>query len=60
MAAGMAMQRSASTTSFSAMPPEMVEPMTRSPGLNCVTPGPTDSITPATSPPGANGRGGLN
>ena len=29
----MAMQRSASSTSFSAMPPEMDEPMTRSPGL---------------------------
>ena len=56
----MAMQRSASSTSFSAMPPEMDEPMTRSPGLNCVTPGPTASTTPATSPPGAKGRGGLN
>ena len=60
MLAGIGMQRTASTASFSAMPPAMVEPMTRSPGLKPVTPAPTASTTPATSPPGANGRSGLN
>ena len=54
------MQRAASTASFSDMPPEMVEPITRSPTLMPVTPSPTASTTPATSPPGANGRSGLN
>src|SRR5262249_53680299 len=33
--------------------------MTRSPGLNSVTSGPTRSTTPANSPPGENGNGGL-
>src|SRR6266487_3717104 len=33
--------------------------MTRSPGLNAVTPGPTLSTTPENSPPGENGNGGL-
>src|SRR5437660_10556215 len=33
--------------------------MTRSPGLNAATPGPTLSTTPANSPPGENGNGGL-
>src|SRR5258706_539563 len=33
--------------------------MTRSPGLKPVTPGPTLSTTPANSPPGENGNGGL-
>src|SRR6266702_148785 len=33
--------------------------MTRSPGLNAVTPAPTLSTTPANSPPGENGNGGL-
>src|SRR5262249_45935908 len=33
--------------------------MTRSPGLNAVTPAPTFSTTPANSPPGENGKGGL-
>src|SRR6202044_2065584 len=30
------------------------------PGRTSVTPAPTDSTTPATSPPGENGGGGLN
>ncbi len=59
MLSGMAMQRSASSTSFSAMPPDIDEPITRFPGLKFVTPAPTASTTPATSPPGANGRSGL-
>jgi hypothetical protein len=33
--------------------------MTRSPGANSSTPGPTLSTTPANSPPGENGNGGL-
>src|SRR5438094_10348672 len=33
--------------------------MTRSPGWNSVTPAPTLSTTPANSPPGENGNGGL-
>src|SRR5215510_4458569 len=33
--------------------------MTRSPGLNASTPAPTLSTTPANSPPGENGKGGL-
>src|SRR4029077_6579384 len=33
--------------------------MTRSPGWNSSTPGPTLSTTPANSPPGENGNGGL-
>src|SRR5262245_1724458 len=33
--------------------------MTRSPGANSTTPGPTLSTTPANSPPGENGNGGL-
>ena len=34
-------------------------PFPFSPGLNAVTPAPTLSTTPANSPPGENGNGGL-
>ena len=57
---GIGMQRLASTTIFSAMPPQPDEPITRSPGFTAVTPSPTLSTSPATSPPGLKGRGGLN
>ena len=60
MASGMGMQRFASTTIFCAMPPQPEEPITRSPTFTAVTPSPTLSTTPATSPPGAKGRSGLN
>jgi hypothetical protein len=42
------------------MPPEPVLPNTRSPTFTAVTPSPTAWTTPAISPPGENGRGGLN
>ncbi len=60
MFGGIGVQRAAGTVTFSAMPPQISEPITRSPGLKAVTPDPTASTTPATSPPGANGLGGLN
>ena len=60
MESGIGMQRPAASAIFSAMPPQPVEPITRSPTFRVVTPGPTLSITPATSPPGAKGRAGLN
>ena len=57
---GIGSTRAACTATFSAKPPQPSEPMTRWPGFKCVMPTPTLSITPATSPPGANGRSGLN
>ena len=51
---------SALVITHSAMPPQPTIPSTRSPGLTLVTPSPTASISPATSPPGENGRSGRN
>src|SRR6266566_2726259 len=39
--------------------PEPIQPITRSPGSNPPTPGPTLSTTPANSEAGENGNGGL-
>src|SRR6185503_5135074 len=60
MESGIFTSRLASSASCSAMPPQPVLPSTRSPGFTWVTPSPTDFTTPETSPPGANGRSGLN
>ena len=60
MVAGMGMVRSASTTISSANPPQVLNAMTRSPGLTRVTLSPISLTTPATSPPGENGISGLN
>ena len=40
-------------------PPKPVTAMIRSPGFQPPAPSPTASTSPATSPPGANGRGGF-
>ena len=60
MASGIGISRDASSASSSAIPPQPVLPSTRSPTLTLVTPSPTALTIPATSPPGANGRAGLN
>lgn len=53
-------RRAASTAISSAKPPQIEKPITLSPGATPVTPSPTSRTTPATSPPGEKGRGGLN
>src|SRR3954451_20071584 len=58
--AGIGISRVASITSSSANPPQPGEPITRSPGRNCVTASPTAVTSPAISPPGENGSDGLN
>ena len=60
MVSGIVTSREASTAISSAMPPEPVLASTRSPTFTWVTPSPTALTTPEISPPGANGRGGLN
>jgi hypothetical protein len=60
MASGIGVMRPACALTFSAKPPQPTEAVTRWPAFKCVTPGPTLSMIPATSPPGANGRSGLN
>jgi hypothetical protein len=59
MASGIGTQRRASVFTFSAMPPQPSEPITRSPGFSPVTPSPMAETMPLTSPPGENGRSGL-
>ncbi len=60
MLSGMRMQRPSATFTFSAMPPQPTEPITRSPTFSVSTPSPNADTTPPTSPPGAKGRSGLN
>ena len=48
------------TATCSAKLPQPVSAMTRSPTLRWLTFSPTAAITPAASPPGENGNGGLN
>ena len=60
MPAGIGISRAASATTASRMPPEPVLPSTRSPAVSPSTPSPTALTTPAISPPGEKGRGGLN
>src|SRR5690348_7413007 len=57
---GIGMQRPASASASSAKPPVPMEAITLSPGFGALTPSPTALTTPAISPPGANGSGGLN
>ena len=52
---GIATRRLSETSAFSAYAPSAFTVATRSPGFRPVTPGPTLSTTPATSPPGVNG-----
>jgi len=60
MASGIGTTRAASSASSSAMPPQPVLARTRWPTVRWVTPSPSSLTTPATSPPGAKGRVGLN
>jgi len=60
MPSGIGMIVAASATSSSAYPPQPTIAITRSPTRAFVTPAPTSTISPATSPPGVNGNGGLN
>ena len=53
MESGMGTTRLASTSAFSAMPPQPTEASTRSPAFTWVTPSPTASTIPGTAPPGA-------
>ncbi|MNN49357.1 hypothetical protein D3C81_1638770 [compost metagenome] len=48
------------TATCSAKLPQPVKPMTRSPTLRWLTFSPTALTTPAASPPGEKGKGGLN
>ena len=58
MASGSFHRRLAGRATFSAMPPQPVLARMRSPTFTLVTPSPTASMTPDSSPPGAKGRGG--
>jgi hypothetical protein len=60
MASGILKQLNAEIATFSVSPPLPHKPITRSPTAKSVTPSPTASTIPAISPPGANGRAGLN
>jgi hypothetical protein len=59
IASGMRAHWNGVTASFCAKPPTPVNAITRSPSASSVTPGPTSLTTPAISPPGENGSGGL-
>ena len=59
-AAGSFLRGPAPQTKPRRWPPRLPPASTLSPGLRAVTPSPTASMTPATSPPGAKGRSGRN
>ncbi|MCY1284294.1 hypothetical protein D9M69_356210 [compost metagenome] len=58
--AGIGITLSPATATCSAKAPQPVSAMTRSPGLTWATFSPTATTTPAASPPGEKGNGGLN
>ena len=62
MPLGMGISPSAGNTASSAKAPQPVKPITTSPKptRTRVTPSPTAVTTPASSPPGVNGKAGLN
>ena len=60
MSSAIAMTCAGVAISCSRIAPLPIIAMTRSPTASPATPSPTASMTPAASPPGENGSGGLN